>query len=93
MRKPEKLFVSLAVCLMITLFTAPAKTNLVPLVGVDLGALAGPLVVAWAINSAFTIGASLGQASRGKYLVSLPISKKYPVLFDNFVNVIYIIGL
>ena len=66
MQKPTKLFFPLAVCLMITFFNAPAHTTLVPLVGVDLGALAGPLALAWAINSAFTIGASLGQASRGK---------------------------
>ena len=70
MQKPAKLFVSSAVCLMITLLTSPADTQLVPLAGFDLGALAGPLVVAWALNSAFTIGATLGQESRGMNLVS-----------------------
>jgi len=66
MQKPAKLFVSSAVCLMITLLTSPADTQLVPLTGFDLGALAGPLVVAWALNSAFTIGATLGQESRAR---------------------------
>ena len=68
MQKTTRYFVSFALCLSLSLITTPSPTTAT--VGIDLGALAGAAFVGLALKSAFTIGASLGQASRGKCLLN-----------------------
>ena len=68
MQKTIRYFVSFALCLSLSLITTPSPTTAT--VGIDLGALAGAAFVGLALKSAFTIGASLGQASRGKCLLN-----------------------
>ena len=68
MQKATRYFVSFALCLSLSLITTPSPTTATILIGIDLGALAGAAIVGLALKSAFTIGASLGQASRGKCL-------------------------
>jgi len=66
MQKATRYFVSIALCLSLSLITTPSPTTATILIGIDLGALAGAAIVGLALKSAFTIGASLGQATRGK---------------------------
>ena len=68
MQKATRYFVSIALCLSLSLITTPSPTTATILIGIDLGALAGAAIVGLALKSAFTIGASLGQATRGKCL-------------------------
>ena len=66
MQKPTKLFLSLASCLMVTIITIPA-----PIVAIDLATIGAAYIVGLALQSAFSIGANLGQSSRrGKFLCS-----------------------
>jgi len=57
MQRATRYFVSFALCLFLSLITAPSPTTVV--LGLDLGRLAGAAI-------AFSIGASLGRASRGR---------------------------
>ena len=61
MQRPTRYFASFALCLFLSLITAPSPTSVV--MGLDLGRLAGAAI-------AFSIGASLGRASRGKFLLN-----------------------
>ena len=68
MQKTTRYVVSLALCLFLSLITTPSPTTAI--VGLDLGQLAGAALVGLALKSAFSIGASLGQASRGRILLN-----------------------
>jgi len=57
MQRASRYFVSFALCLFLSIITAPSPTTVV--LGLDLGRLAGAAI-------AFSIGASLGRASRGR---------------------------
>ena len=57
LQRATRYFVSFALCLFLSLITAPSPTTVV--LGLDLGRLAGAAI-------AFSIGAALGRASRGK---------------------------
>merc|ERR1712126_277266 len=57
MQRATRYFVSFALCLFLSLITAPSPTTFV--LGLDLGRLAAGAI-------AFSIGASLGRASRGR---------------------------
>jgi len=57
MQRATRYFFSFALCLFLSLITAPSPTTVV--LGLDLGRLAGAAI-------AFSIGASLGRASRGR---------------------------
>jgi len=57
LQKATRYFVSFALCLFLSLITAPSPTTVV--LGLDLGRLAGAAI-------AFSIGAALGRASRGR---------------------------
>jgi len=61
MQKPTKIFLSLALCLMVTIITTPA-----PIVAIDLATIGAAYIVGLALQSAFSIGANLGQSSRGR---------------------------
>ena len=67
MQRATRYFVSFALCLFLSLITAPSPTTVV--LGLDLGRLAGAAI-------AFSIGASLGRASRGKFFKYLKIYYK-----------------
>lgn len=58
LQRATRYFVSFALCLFLSLITAPSPTTVV--LGLDLGRLAGAAI-------AFSIGAALGRASRGKF--------------------------
>merc|ERR1712133_150802 len=57
LQRATRYFVSFALCLFLSLITAPSPTTVV--LGLDLGRLAAGAI-------AFSIGASLGRASRGR---------------------------
>jgi len=57
LQRATRYFVSFALCLFLSLITAPSPTTVV--LGLDLGRLAGAAI-------AFSIGAALGRASRGR---------------------------
>ena len=66
MQKPTKLFLSLALCLMVAIITTP-----VPTTAQFLETIGAAYIVGLALQSGFAIGASLGQARRGKKFYAL----------------------
>ena len=61
MQRVSRYFVSFALCLFLSIITAPSPTTVV--LGLDLGWLAGAAI-------AFSIGVSLGRANRGIFLIN-----------------------
>ena len=94
MQKTTRYFVSLALCLSLSLITTPSPTTaiIVPLphlLPIALVALTQATVVGLALTSAFAIGAALGQASRGKCLQT-NLKIHYNVFLYSISNVVKI---
>ena len=79
MQQTTRYVVSLALCLFLSLITTPSPTTAI--VGLDLGQLAGAALVGLALKSAFSIGASLGQASRGRILLN-----NFKICYNSYLN-------